>query len=472
MEPTPDIVIFLGRFHALVVHLPIGFVCIAVLAELLFRKPGDANHRPLINFIWLLAALSATVSVMLGYLLSLQGGYNDNTLNWHKWAGILLALVIHVCYFVKKFSVQNSWTQYLAPVSLTLCTLLLIITGHYGGSLTHGSNYLSEYKPTSFAALLGESTERDNTAKMISSLDSADIFEDAIMPIIRLKCLSCHNTEKKKGNLVLSTFEEMMKGGEEGPAVVQGEPEKSGLYYRVTLPADDKKFMPTDGKKPLTDQQIAIIKWWIEQQAPKSATISTLQPDSAMVTIFNEYFGINENKNSLAAHVAPADPAALQELAKAGFRVTPLAANSNWLEVSWVGSEGKNIEVHQLTALKDQLAWLRITYAGKLDEALPMIGQLTHLQKLTLNDNDITDEKLSSLLSLTNLEYINLNNTQITNKGIEIMLRLKNLKRLYIAGSKIDSASVASLSAEYPNTKIVFYREDNELSLVDSIGKN
>lgn len=471
MEPTPDIIIFLGRFHALVVHLPIGFVCIAVLAELFFRKPGDVNLRPLIHFIWLLAALSATVSVALGYLLSLQGGYDDATLNWHKWAGILLALIIHVCYFVKKSSVQKRWMKHLSLVSLGLCTLLLMITGHYGGSLTHGSDYLNEYRPTSFAALLGKSTERNTTVKMISSLDSAVIFEDAIMPIIRSKCVSCHNNEKKKGNLVLNSFEEMMKGGEEGPAVVPGNPEKSGIYYRVTLPADDKKFMPTDGKKPLTEHQIAIIKWWIEKQAPKSATISTLQPDSAMLKTLNNYFGISESNESLAANVAPVEPAVLQELTRAGYRITPLAANSNWLDVTWNDMEGKTIDVQKLTAVKDQLAWLKITDAGQLDDALPVIGQLNHLQKLTLNHNNITDEKLGSLLTLSNLSYLNLNQTQITETGAETILKLKNLKRLYITDTNIDSAAIARLSTEYPSVKIVFFREDNELSLVDSGGE-
>lgn len=471
MDPIPDILIFLGRFHALVVHLPIGFVCIAVLIEVFFRKSSDTNLQPLVTFIWLLAALSATISVALGYLLSLQGGYDDATLYWHKWAGIFLALVIHICYFIKKYRLQKSWTKYLAPVSLGICILLLMITGHYGGSLTHGSNYLTEYQPTSFAALMGEASGNSSEVKKITTLDSADIFEDAIMPIIRSKCVSCHNAEKNKGNLLLHSFEDMLKGGEDGPAIVPGNLEKSGIYYRITLPADDKKFMPTDGKKPLTAQQVAIIKWWIEKQAPKAGKIPALNPDSAMLKTFTSYFGINENNNSLALEVPPAAAVAIQELVKAGFQVTALADKSNLLQATLNGAGKATIDVKKLVAIKDQLVWLKMTHAGKLDDALAAIGQLINLRKLTLSDNEITDIKIDALSSLSNLEYLNLNRTQISHKGVETLLKLKNLKQLYIAETNMDSSAMNSLSAQYPKIKVVYKQPDNELPVVDSLGK-
>ncbi|HEX5023908.1 MAG TPA: c-type cytochrome domain-containing protein [Agriterribacter sp.] len=472
MEDTPGILIFLGRFHALVVHLPIGFVCLALLVEFFFRKPGHANLQPLIQFTWLLAALSATVSVTLGYLLSLQGGYDDDTLSLHKWAGILLALVIHVCYFLKKYPVKKRLAKYALPVSLGACALLMIITGHYGGSLTHGTDYLSEYKPGSFAEWIGASPGNTGTIRKISSLDSADIFTDAIMPMLKLKCVSCHNAEKKKGGLVLTSFDEMMKGGEDGPAVVAGDLEKSGIYHRITLPEDDKKFMPANGKKPLTDQQVSIVKWWIEKQAPRVGMISALQPDSAMRKTLTSYFGIDENSNSLAVDAPPADPAVIDELVKQGFMVSTLAAKTNLLQVTLNGAGIDEINLDKLVEIKDQLVWLKITHAGKLDDALPIIGQLTNLRKLTLNDNDITDEKMSALLSLSNLEYLNLYRTKLSGQSVETLLQLKNLKQLYVGETNIDSTVMNTLSAQYPNVSIVYKQPDNALPAMDSVQKN
>lgn len=454
MEDTPGILIFLGRFHALVVHLPIGFVCLALLIEFFFKNP---TYKPLINFTWLLAALSATASVVLGYFLSLQGGYDEQTLGWHKWAGISLAVIIHVCYFLKKYATPKKVTRYAVPVSLGICTLLLILTGHYGGSLTHGGDYLTEYKPASVAELFGASSEQTTTAKKITSLDSADIFADAVMPIFKAKCVSCHNMQKKKGELILTSFADLMKGGKEGAAVVAGSIEKSSIYQRITLPADDKKFMPAEGKKPLTAQQIAIIKWWIEKQAPASAKITALQPDSAMRKTFITYFGITANNSStLNEDVAPANSATIQELNASGFQVIPLAEKSNLLQATFNGIGKNTIDVTKLVALKDQLVWLRINHAGKLDDALSSIGTLVNLRKLMLNDNEITDEKLDGLLPLSKLEYLNLYNTKVSATGIEKLMKLKNLKQLYVGATGIDSLIVNKLIVQYPQVKIVY----------------
>ena len=454
MEDSPGILIFLGRFHALVVHLPIGFVCLALLIECFFKNP---TYKPLINFTWLLAALSATASVVLGYFLSLQGGYDEQTLGWHKWAGISLAVIIHVCYFLKRYATQKKVTRYAVPVSLGICTLLLILTGHYGGSLTHGGDYLTEYKPASVAELFGASSEQSTTAKKITSLDSADIFADAIMPIFKAKCVSCHNIQKKKGELILTSFADLMKGGKEGAAVVAGSIEKSSIYQRITLPADDKKFMPAEGKKPLTAQQIAIIKWWIEKQAPASAKITALHPDSAMRKAFIMYFGITANNSStLNEDVAPANSATIQELNASGFQVLPLAEKSNLLQATFNGAGKTKIDISKLSALKDQLVWLRINHAGKLDDALRSIGTLVNLRKLMLNDNEITDEKLNGLLSLSKLEYLNLYNTKVSATGIEKLMKLKNLKQLYVGATGIDSLIVNKLIVQYPQVKIVY----------------
>lgn len=468
MEETPDVLIFLGRFHPLVVHLPIGFVCLAIIIEFFFRKKSAENLQPLIRFIWLLAALSSTLSVLLGYFLSLQGGYDEKTLAWHKWGGIILAFVVHFCYFWKKYSIQKPVARYVFPVSTGICALLLIITGHNGGSLTHGSDYLSEYKPESFSELFGISP--DNTAtKKINSLDSADIFADAILPILKSRCVSCHNADKKKGGLILSSFAEIAKGGEDGPGVVPGNLEKSGIYSRVTLPKDDKDFMPANGKKPLTSDQVAIIKWWIEIQAPDTAIISTLKPDSVMRKIFISYFGINESNSNLNIEAPPANTAVIAELLTAGFQVAPLSEKTNLLQATLNAGNSNKIKSDKLAELKDQLVWLRINNAGNLDEELKNIGRLYNLRRLILNNNEITDKNISELLTLSNLEYLNLYGTKLSDAGVETLLKLKNLKQLFVGKTNITASVMDSLSKKYPNVKIIYKEPDNEVAVTDSL---
>lgn len=469
MESTPDVFIFFGRFHALMVHLPIGLVCLALLVEFFFRNANMTALRPVISFIWLVAALSATGSVVLGYFLSMQGGYDEGTLNWHKWSGILLALIIHVCYLFKRSGSKKRWMGYAIPVSLGLCTLLLMLTGHYGGSLTHGSGYLSEYQPRSLAAWFGVSSENSEAVRKISSLDSADVFTDAVMPIIKAKCVSCHNTDKKKGNLMLVSYEDMLKGGEDGPALVPGNLEKSGLYYRVTLPADDKKFMPTDGKKPLTNEQLAILRWWIENQAPKSGLISTLQPDSAMRKTLTSYLGINEKEGGLVLEVPPANPASLQSLAKAGFLVSTLAETSNLLHASIIGNGKNKIEANLLPEVKEQLVWLKISNVTQPDALLPAIGQLKNLRKLTLTYSDIGSGEIDPLLQLSHLEYLNLYATNLPIEAVKKLLTLKNLRQVFLDGTALEDSALEQLIQQHPAIKIVYRQPDNEA--VDTIPK-
>jgi len=61
-------------------------------------------------------------------------------------------------------------------------------------------------------------------------------------------CESCHGPEKQKGKLRLDSLEALMKGGENGPVVVAGNPKKSPLVARVLLPATDDDHMPPEGK--------------------------------------------------------------------------------------------------------------------------------------------------------------------------------------------------------------------------------
>lgn len=471
MEETPDVLTFLGRFHPLIVHLPIGFVCLAILIEFFFRKaPQYENLQPLIRFIWLLAALSSTLSVILGYFLSLQGGYDEQTLSWHKWSGIFLAAVIHICYFRKRSASQKLISKYTSPVLLGICALLLIVTGHFGGSLTHGSDYLTEYKPGSFSEWFGLSSEKADFKK-ITSLDSADIFLDAIQPILKSKCVSCHNVNKKKGGMVLSSFEEILKGGEDGPGVVPGNLERSGIYSRITLPKDDKKFMPANGKKPLTKDQIAIIKWWIEVQAPKTGAISTLKPDSAISKTFVSYFGINESNSNFDIEALPANANVIKELTGAGFQITPLAEKTNLLQATFNAGIKDSVQLDKLVELKEQLVWLRINNAGKLDDGLKTIGRLTNLRRLTLNNNDITDKNINELLNLPNLEYLNLYNTKLSDSGVETLLKLKKLKQLYVGKTNITQEVMDSLGKQYPNTRIIYKDADNDLPITDSSQK-
>ena len=85
-------------------------------------------------------------------------------------------------------------------------------------------------------------------------------YEDDVLPIFRDNCLKCHNPDKLKGDLDLTSFSSAIKGGGSGATLNAGDPEGSQLYKSVTH--TDEPSMPPKSK--LADREIGIIRQWIE----------------------------------------------------------------------------------------------------------------------------------------------------------------------------------------------------------------
>ena len=110
--------------------------------------------------------------------------------------------------------------------------------------------------------------------------------------ILETKCLACHCPEKTKGDLLLTTRDEFLKGGESGAAIDLDQPAKSELLLRVKLDEDDDEIMPPKGK-PLAPAEIAAIETWLAAGAP--------WPDGVVLA--------PRPKTALPDWDAPADPA-------------------------------------------------------------------------------------------------------------------------------------------------------------------
>ena len=106
-----------------------------------------------------------------------------------------------------------------------------------------------------------------------------DFFESKIRPVLANHCYKCHSTtgEKVKGGLLLDSREALLKGGDSGPAIVPGNPEKSLLIKAVRY-TDQELQMPPKGEK-LSDQQIADLTAWVRMGAPDPRVATAAQKD-------------------------------------------------------------------------------------------------------------------------------------------------------------------------------------------------
>ena len=97
-----------------------------------------------------------------------------------------------------------------------------------------------------------------------------DFFTGSVQPLLSRSCLSCHNQKLRSSGLALDARQDILTGGNRGPAITAGSPDSSLMIQAVEHTGDLK--MPPDGK--LSGQQIAVLRRWIEQGAvwPSSAS--------------------------------------------------------------------------------------------------------------------------------------------------------------------------------------------------------
>ena len=256
----------LGRFHPLLVHLPIGLLVLVPVLEI--AGAWRPVLREAVAFVLSLAFITSLGSLTLGYLLAYGSGEAGSTVTRHMWGGIALVIGIALCLLVRP-----PWSARTLPFAYPLlltCTLLTLAwTAHQGGSITHGRNYLTEYLPTSLKSLiLGNSTQ-------VQVANPTSFYAKHIHPIFDANCISCHGESKKSGGLRLDSYDQLMRGGKDGRAIAPGNPDESLLLHRVTLPASHKQFMPAEGKPPLRAVEIAWIRAWIQQGAsPTDSTVA------------------------------------------------------------------------------------------------------------------------------------------------------------------------------------------------------
>jgi uncharacterized membrane protein len=278
-----DFIYFLGRFHVLVLHLPIGIIVALFALEYLSRKERYRYLEAASPYLWAATAVSAVVTVVLGFMHYTEGSFTGPSGEQHRFYGTVVAIVAAGVAFLRVSKFASSYKPLFFPASIVLL-VLVSITGHYGGNLTHGSTYLVEYAPQPLRSLAGLAPRRT-----ITSVSTADPFADVVGPMLVERCASCHNEDKQESSLVLTTYAGVMRGGESGRVVVAGNTDLSELLRRITLPHDHEEFMPAEGKTPLTDRQVEIIRWWIAAGAPSGGTVGELQvPDDMRQTLSDE----------------------------------------------------------------------------------------------------------------------------------------------------------------------------------------
>jgi len=425
----------------------------------LSQKEKYVLFEHVVPFGYLIGAGCSILTCLSGLALSTNGEYDTQTLFYHQWLGILLALISTVgVYFTKKKKAKElKWT------SLVLLVLILL-TGHFGGTLTHGADYLTKGLKAKKAI-----KARPN----FSNVQEALLFEDIIQPILEEKCYGCHSAIKQKGKLRLDTKEWILKGGEDGPILHQGSALNSPLYKKIILDPLDEKHMPPKGKPQITEKERVLIEWWINSGGYFDKKVKDLaQPANIKMVLAN--FEKNTakvlNEDVPTNEIKLANQASLNNLTKMGVTILQVAKNTNYLTANFINVVKPNDTIDNLIkTVSANIVWLKMPGIGFTNSLANAIGYCDSLTKLSIERSNITDNQLNNFQSLKRLHYLNLVGTKISLKGLLQLKSLDKINELYLGQTSITNKDSALIQKTFPKAKIIFGNYHTENITSDTI---
>lgn len=260
-----------GRLHPMIVHFPISLLIFAGVLELFTLKNFNSKFRPAIRLLVIAGAVSAILSALFGWLLADSEGVTGDTLDLHQQIGFITAgLSLVLLYFLRKTNPQSESSSIkLYRTFLFVSGLGVGAAGHFGASLTHGEDFLTEVLPSWDEEEETPESLTVNLASFESDLSPEKEIQlvTNVRSVLAHNCYKCHSGAKIEGELRLDEKEYVFAGGENGQIIVPGNSGESEMIRRVSLSKNHKDVMPSKGKL-LSKEEIQLLTLWIEKGAP------------------------------------------------------------------------------------------------------------------------------------------------------------------------------------------------------------
>lgn len=431
-RPHADWLQFLGRFHPLLVHLPIGMLVLLPCLELAgTTRPGLREGA---GFVLHLTLAAGAITLVLGISLAYGSGVMGATVTRHMWGGIALLIELLMCVTVRPAWISGQLQRRVYPALLTVSLLTLTWTAHQGGSLTHGGGYLTLYMPGALKGFFPSASAASDAAYVGS------VYTRYIHPIFDAKCVACHGASKEQAGLRLDFYELLMKGGRDGAVIAPRSPDRSLLLQRVTLSPSDRHFMPAEGRAPLTADEIAALRSWILAGASPTATsipgIATaaenadlpLQSVGDYSYLMNEIRQMQESQGAklVAVSAKPSDGLILRTID--------------------VASKFDDAQLARFQRFAPFIVEAELGRTAVSDECFDTLSKFTNLRALHLEGTAVTGRALAKLSSLSQLTYLNLSGTKVTSGALAPLNGMPNLRHIYLFDTPAEPASVATNS--------------------------
>ncbi len=430
---------FIGRFHPLAVHFPIALILLVPIFELAGRNQRFFFLRRSAGFVLGLATAGATVAAILGWCLARSGGYSGTLLTQHMWGGISLATACWVCWIVRVRTGERE-LGLIYGIALAAGIGLVVWTGYRGGQLSLGEDHLTEHMPAGLRKAIGLPSR--NAEALLASPGANTFYGARVVPIFEARCVTCHGPSKHKANLRLDTYRGVMRGGKNGPVVRAGNVQGSDLFRRITLPPGHDDFMPKEGTRPLSSDQVKVIELWIgtgasatlPAEAIQDAPAGSASPSVVAEVTFEEIDAAAITK--LRTGMAPA-VAQLQKRFPNILEYESRGSTNLILNASILGTKFGDSDLAVFAPLAEHITVADLSRTGITDRSAMAIATLKRLRVLRLMHTGITDNTIQSLAALNQLESLNVFDTPVTPAVLPAIARLPKLAHCYVGQTAI-----------------------------------
>ncbi|MBX2815111.1 MAG: chitobiase/beta-hexosaminidase C-terminal domain-containing protein [Saprospiraceae bacterium] len=428
----PDALATAGRFHIVMLHLPIGLIFVLPVIAWVNGKGVDTSLRKLEQIVLHLVAVLTASTALAGLFLTFDAGYDPAAAKWHKWLGSLLAFASYVTIRIHGKNVRKGY--YFA---LAVLMGLVFWAGHLGGKMTHGDHFL--FPPDKI-------DHRPNVD------EHTPIFTAFIKPILDQHCVSCHRDGKAKGKLVMTNVSGIVQGGASGPLVMATRGDESEMIKRMRLPLDHEDHMPPRKKSQPSEADIDLIKTWIDLGADFDQSLADLDTTESAEVFRSKYSSLP--KATVAYDFDAADADQIADLNTPFRAVRPTHEGSPALDATiFVRAVYEPVFLEELAAVGDQIVSLSLLNLPVRDEELSTVGDFKNLEKLILNGTDIDGSGLAYLRNCSQLRSLGLSECQVDFSQLQVLADFPSLREISLWNTPISPEQITALKKDMPGVQ-------------------
>ncbi len=452
LDEASPLLLTIGRFHPIVLHFPLVLLALALLTEVGAYFNWHSLGRTFSFYLLLAAVVFTLISIFSGYLLFASGEYAGNLMEEHFNGAVLTGCLL--LFSLVLYLHQSKGSPWFL-MSLLATNVAAFYTGHQGGNLTHGQNYLTEYLP-----MIGVEE------KIYQSDTTEYLYEDIVQPILEAKCAGCHTTLRAKGDFSVSSFEDLFKAGESGKIpLTHYNPKESELLVRILMPDSLTDHMPPAGKTPLDENEIAILEYWISNGAEQKQTLtdssSTDSTQKEITLLVNQLepalkkyrfnvFKAKRNAQKLAEELEELAVDMEVNIKRDQESEGELYTLSAKFPPAPFGSE----KLSQLKPYLDLFTKVSLVSSQIDDADLYVIGQMSNLEELYLQKSKLKGSGLIQLSKLNKLQILNVSFTEVDDKALLDIVKFPALKQVYTYGTKTTKDVTIALQKYKPTLQI------------------